>query len=36
MSQLRVAIVGAGASGLTAIKSCLDEGFEPVCFEQES
>ena len=36
MSQLRVAIIGAGASDLTAIKSCLDEGFEPVCFEQES
>ena len=36
MSKLRVAIIGAGGSGLTAIKSCLDEGFEPVCFEQES
>ncbi|KAF3691143.1 Dimethylaniline monooxygenase [N-oxide-forming] 5 [Channa argus] len=29
----RVAIVGAGSSGLTCIKSCLDEGLEPVCFE---
>ncbi|XP_020774365.1 flavin-containing monooxygenase 5-like [Boleophthalmus pectinirostris] len=29
----RVAIVGAGASGLTSIKCCLDEGLEPVCFE---
>ena len=31
----RVAIIGAGCSGLTAIKSCLDEGLEPVCFERE-
>ncbi|XP_056131753.1 flavin-containing monooxygenase 5-like [Lampris incognitus] len=30
---LRVAVVGAGSSGLTCIKSCLDEGLEPVCFE---
>ncbi|XP_076009749.1 flavin-containing monooxygenase 5-like [Genypterus blacodes] len=29
----RVAIIGGGASGLTCIKSCLDEGLEPVCFE---
>ena len=31
----RVAIIGAGCSGLTAIKCCLDEGLEPVCFEAE-
>lgn len=31
----KVAIIGAGCSGLTAIKSCLDEGIEPVCFERE-
>ncbi|XP_070531973.1 flavin-containing monooxygenase 5-like isoform X2 [Ptychodera flava] len=30
----RVAVLGAGASGLIAIKSCLDEGLEPVCFEK--
>ncbi|KAL4232850.1 Cyclopentanone 1 [Mactra antiquata] len=30
----KVAVVGAGASGLTAIKCCLDEGLEPVCFER--
>ena len=30
----RVAVIGAGASGLTAIKCCLDEGLEPVCFER--
>ncbi|XP_042339776.1 dimethylaniline monooxygenase [N-oxide-forming] 5 [Plectropomus leopardus] len=29
----RVAVVGGGSSGLTCIKSCLDEGLEPVCFE---
>ena len=32
----RVAIIGAGASGLTAIKSCLDEGLTPVCLERTS
>ncbi|KAJ8038914.1 Dimethylaniline monooxygenase [N-oxide-forming] 5 [Holothuria leucospilota] len=32
--MVRIAILGAGASGLTAIKSCLDEGLEPVCFEK--
>ncbi|NWH73385.1 FMO1 monooxygenase, partial [Piaya cayana] len=31
---MRVAVVGAGASGLTATKCCLDEGLEPTCFEQ--
>ncbi|XP_070531991.1 flavin-containing monooxygenase 5-like isoform X2 [Ptychodera flava] len=30
----RVAVLGAGASGLIAIKSCLDEGLEPVCLEK--
>ncbi|KAK3602203.1 hypothetical protein CHS0354_004721 [Potamilus streckersoni] len=30
----RVAVIGSGASGLTAIKCCLDEGLEPVCFER--
>ncbi|XP_060088570.1 flavin-containing monooxygenase 1-like [Heteronotia binoei] len=29
-----VAIVGAGVSGLTSIKCCLDEGLEPTCFER--
>ncbi|XP_058495126.1 flavin-containing monooxygenase 5-like [Solea solea] len=29
----RVAIVGGGTSGLACIKSCLDEGLEPVCYE---
>ncbi|NXK10395.1 FMO1 monooxygenase, partial [Herpetotheres cachinnans] len=31
---MRVAVVGAGISGLTATKCCLDEGLEPTCFEQ--
>ncbi|XP_040466291.1 dimethylaniline monooxygenase [N-oxide-forming] 1-like isoform X1 [Falco naumanni] len=31
---MRVAVVGAGVSGLTATKCCLDEGLEPTCFEQ--
>ncbi|XP_042663117.1 flavin-containing monooxygenase 5 [Tyto alba] len=30
----RVAIIGGGSSGLCAIKACLDEGMEPVCFER--
>ncbi|XP_051866948.1 flavin-containing monooxygenase 5-like [Pristis pectinata] len=32
----RVAIIGAGASGLTCIKCCLDEDLEPVCFERSN
>ncbi|XP_071494354.1 flavin-containing monooxygenase 5-like [Diadema antillarum] len=34
MSAKRVAVVGGGISGLVSIKTCLEEGFEPVCFEQ--
>ena len=30
----RVAIIGAGASGLVAIHCCIEEGLEPVCFER--
>ncbi|EHA99148.1 Dimethylaniline monooxygenase [N-oxide-forming] 5, partial [Heterocephalus glaber] len=30
----RVAVIGAGASGLGAMKSCLEEGLEPLCFEK--
>ncbi|KAM3619590.1 uncharacterized protein V6R79_010551 [Siganus canaliculatus] len=29
----RVAVIGAGVSGLTSIKACVDEGLEPTCFE---
>ena len=35
-SPRRVLIIGAGCSGLAAIKSCLDEGLEPVCLESSS
>ena len=31
---MRVAVIGAGASGLACIKTCLEEGLQPVCFEQ--
>ncbi|XP_069136296.1 flavin-containing monooxygenase 5-like [Argopecten irradians] len=31
-----IAIIGAGCSGLTAIKCCLDEDLTPVCFEREN
>ena len=30
----RVAVIGAGASGLPAIKSVLEEDMIPVCFER--
>lgn len=33
---MKVAVIGAGASGLTAIKCCIDEGVEPVCFERSN
>ena len=33
---MRVAIIGAGSSGLTSTKCCLGEGLEPVCFEKGS
>ncbi|XP_022614783.1 dimethylaniline monooxygenase [N-oxide-forming] 5-like isoform X2 [Seriola dumerili] len=29
----RVVVIGAGPSGLTSIKACLDEGLQPTCFE---
>jgi len=32
----RVAIIGAGVSGLPSIKHCLEEGLEPVCFEMRT
>ena len=31
----KVAVVGAGVSGLAAIKSCLEVGLEPTAFEKE-
>jgi len=30
----RVAVIGAGASGLPTIKACLEAGLDPVCFER--
>ncbi|XP_012513247.1 PREDICTED: dimethylaniline monooxygenase [N-oxide-forming] 3 isoform X1 [Propithecus coquereli] len=30
----RVAIIGAGVSGLASIRSCLEEGLQPTCFER--
>ncbi|XP_071485977.1 dimethylaniline monooxygenase [N-oxide-forming] 2-like [Diadema antillarum] len=35
MAVKRVAVIGAGVSGLVAIKSCVEDGLEPVCFERE-
>ncbi|KAJ8277841.1 hypothetical protein GJAV_G00080730 [Gymnothorax javanicus] len=32
----RVAVIGAGSSGLACIKCCLDEGLVPVCFESSN
>ncbi|XP_055020726.1 flavin-containing monooxygenase 5-like [Boleophthalmus pectinirostris] len=29
----RVAVIGAGLSGLSCIKTCLEEGLQPTCFE---
>ncbi|XP_041493977.1 flavin-containing monooxygenase 5 isoform X2 [Microtus oregoni] len=34
MTKKRIAVIGSGASGLTCIKCCLEEGLEPVCFER--
>ncbi|XP_060888113.1 flavin-containing monooxygenase 5-like [Labrus mixtus] len=30
----RVAVIGAGSSGLVCVKVCVDEGLQPVCFER--
>uniref|UniRef100_UPI00005210B0 dimethylaniline monooxygenase [N-oxide-forming] 3 n=1 Tax=Ciona intestinalis TaxID=7719 RepID=UPI00005210B0 len=32
----RVCVVGAGPSGLVSIKSCLENGLQPVCYEMTS
>nr|XP_012802808.2 flavin-containing monooxygenase 5-like [Jaculus jaculus] len=34
MSKKCIAVIGAGISGLGAIKCCLDEDLEPTCFER--
>lgn len=33
--RLKVAVIGAGVSGILAVKACLEEGIEPTCFEQD-
>ena len=33
-SKTRIGIIGGGASGATACKACLEEGFDVVVFEQ--
>ncbi|KAM6219949.1 flavin-containing monooxygenase 2 [Rhynchocyon petersi] len=30
----KVAVIGAGVSGLISLKCCVDEGLEPTCFER--
>uniref|UniRef100_A0A8C3WJ87 Flavin-containing monooxygenase n=1 Tax=Catagonus wagneri TaxID=51154 RepID=A0A8C3WJ87_9CETA len=32
----KVAIIGAGVSGLASIRCCLEEGLEPTCFERSN
>ena len=34
-TAVRVAVIGAGVSGVTAVKCALDEGLKPTCFEQD-
>ncbi|XP_074044704.1 flavin-containing monooxygenase 5 [Macrotis lagotis] len=34
MVKKRIAVIGAGVSGLSSIKCCLEEDLEPVCFER--
>ena len=36
MTYPKIAIIGAGASGLCAIKECIAQGLDVICFEQES
>ena len=31
---MRVAVIGAGVSGLAAIKNCLEEGLDVVCCDR--
>ena len=33
---MRVAVIGAGVSGLAAVKCCLDEGLDVVCLESRN
>ncbi|XP_077500635.1 flavin-containing monooxygenase 5-like isoform X2 [Amblyomma americanum] len=33
---MRIAVIGAGCCGIVAVKSCLEEGLDVVCFEKAS
>lgn len=33
-SKKRIAIIGAGCTGMTATKACLEQGLQPVVFEK--
>ncbi|RHZ52405.1 hypothetical protein Glove_461g51 [Diversispora epigaea] len=35
-NEKRIAIIGAGVSGLASVKECLDNKLIPICFEQNS
>ena len=30
----KICVIGAGASGITAVKSCLEENFDVVCYDK--
>jgi 3-hydroxyisobutyrate dehydrogenase-like beta-hydroxyacid dehydrogenase len=32
--EISICVIGSGASGLPSIKSCLEQGFQVVCFER--
>ncbi|CAJ0889598.1 12475_t:CDS:2 [Entrophospora sp. SA101] len=34
MPNFKIAVIGAGSSGLTAIKQCLDDKLDVICFEK--
>ncbi len=34
MAEKRVAVIGAGTAGIASVKTCLEHGLKPVCFEQ--
>lgn len=34
MSGKRIAIIGAGATGMTSVKACLEQELQPIVFEK--
>jgi ribulose 1,5-bisphosphate synthetase/thiazole synthase len=34
LDEMHIAVIGAGASGLPSIKTCIDYGLDVVCFEK--